>query len=111
MTADHRDHFCKSFEWERVSKGQLSAVMICQCWLNGAKAMGLWMWIKVQLRLLVSAALFTKTKAIDFLLVLRLNCTNSRFPTLPPRHFNYSHDSHHRSQSNSVNVQCSHDEM
>lgn len=69
------------------------------------------MWIKVRLILLVSAALLTKTEAIDFLLVLSLYCTNRRFPTLLPRHYNYSHDSNHRRKSNSVNVQYSHVEM
>lgn len=62
------------------------------------------MWIKVRLILLVSAALLTKTEAIDFLLVLSLNCTNRRFPTLPLRHFKHSHDSNHRRKSNSLNV-------
>lgn len=80
--------------------------------MSGTSAEGLWMWIKVRLILLVSAALLTETGAIDFLLVLSLNCTNRRFPTLPLRHYyNYSHSSNHRRKSNSVNVQYSHVEM
>lgn len=67
-------------------------------------AESLWTWIKVRLRLLVSAALPTKTEAIDFLLVLSLYCTNRPFPTMPLGHFYYSHDSHHRGKRNSVNV-------
>lgn len=62
------------------------------------------MWIKVRLILLVSAALPTKTEAIDFLLVLSLDCTNGPFPTLPPRHSSHSHDSGRRRKSNSVHV-------
>lgn len=79
--------------------------------MSGASAEGLWTWIKVRLRLLVSAALLTKTDAIDFLLVLSLNCTNRRFPTLPQRHFYHSHASHHRNKICSVNAQYSHDQM
>ena len=75
--------------------------------MSGASAEGLWMWIKVRLILLVSAALLTKIEAIDFLLVLSLSCTNRRFPTLSPRPFNYSHDSNHRKKSNNVNAQYS----
>lgn len=54
-------------------------------WASGASAEGLWMWIKVQLSLMVSAALFTKSGAIDSLLVLSLHCTNRRFFFLPPQ--------------------------
>lgn len=85
--------------------------MICQCWVSGASAKCLRIWIKVRWRLLVSAALLTKPESIDFLFVLSLNYTNRRFSTLPPRHFSYSHDSHHRSKSNSVNLQFSPAEM
>lgn len=100
-TADRGDNFCEFFEWERVRRGQLRAVMICQWWASerasGASAEGLWMWIKVQLSLMVSAALFTKSGAIDSLLVLSLHCANRRFPplphspTMPPRRMSYSH--------------------